>query len=336
MNDGDIVSVVVTNASGCSDEEQITLQKLEVTDDGTIALDDPLDSDICNGENPGLIGGDGIIAGTATATVSDGAPEYQWQNSPDGTNWSNIDGATGENYDPPALSATTYYRRNVIVSPGTRECEVDGTDVIVINVRPEFTIGLTTTDPLNTFCQGETITVSANTGAATYTFSVNGVSQQSSSSEQYIIETGGTRNLGASPDILENGDNITVEVIDNFGCVNSETIVLVVDEVGLNPTLSTDAPGNIICVGESVAITATGGTSYTFYINNTGNPALPGEVAANVFTTTRLTDGDTVIARVSNASGCYIDVTETFEVLTLTDPGDIRFSVGGGFKYLLR
>ena len=44
---------------------------------------------------------------------------------------------------------------------------------------------------------------------------------------------------------------------------------------------------------------------------------------------------NTVIARVSNASGYYIDVTETFEVLTLTDPGDIRFSVGG-FKYLLR
>ena len=111
---------------------------------------------------------------------------------------------------------------------------------------------------------------------------MNGVSQQSSSSEQYIVETGGSRNLGASPDILQNGDNITVEVIDNFGCVNSETIVLVVDEVGLNPTLSTNAPGNIICVGESVAITATGGTSYTFYINNTGNPALPGEVVANV------------------------------------------------------
>ena len=130
LNDGDTVKIIVTNASGCSDEQEITFQKLEVTDDGTIALNDPLDSDICDGEDPGLIGGDGIIAGTATATVSDGSPEYQWQNSPDGTTWSDIDGAVNENYDPPALSATTYYRRNVLVSPGTKECEVDGTDVV--------------------------------------------------------------------------------------------------------------------------------------------------------------------------------------------------------------
>ena len=120
--------------------------------------------------------------------------------------------------------------------------------------------------------------------------------------------------------------NISITVTDNFGCITSETIVLVVDEVGLNPSLSTNAPGNIICSGQSVEITASGGTNYNFYINNTGNPALPSEVSGAVFTTTRLVDGDQVIARVSNSSGCYIDVTETFQVLTLTDEGDIRFT----------
>ena len=151
------------------------------------------------------------------------------------------------------------------------------------------------------------------------TFSVNGITQQSSSTEQYILQTGATRNLAAQTDILQNGDNITVTVTDNFGCITSETIVIVVDEVGLNPAFSTNAPGNIICSGQSVEITASGGANYNFYINNTGNPALPSEVSGAVFTTTRLVDGDQVIARVSNASGCYIDVTETFQVLTLTD-----------------
>lgn len=36
---------------------------------------------------------------------------YQWQSSPDGSNWSNISGATGQNYAPGNLTTTTYYRR---------------------------------------------------------------------------------------------------------------------------------------------------------------------------------------------------------------------------------
>ncbi|HTN06665.1 DUF6443 domain-containing protein [Agriterribacter sp.] len=38
---------------------------------------------------------------------------YQWQSSPNGTTWTNISGATGQNYQPGALTATTYYRRQV-------------------------------------------------------------------------------------------------------------------------------------------------------------------------------------------------------------------------------
>ena len=66
--------------------------------------------------------------------------------SPDGTSFTDIEGATSANYTPGALTSTTYYRRNVIVSPGTKICVQEGSDVIVINVRPDFTIGLSTTD----------------------------------------------------------------------------------------------------------------------------------------------------------------------------------------------
>ena len=68
--------------------------------------------------------------------------------------------------------------------------------------------------------------------------------------------------------------------------------------------------------------------SYTFYINNTGNPALPAEVVGNRFTTNRINDGDVVISRVFNATGCYIDVNETFTVLSLSSTGSITLSVG--------
>ena len=91
----------------------------------------------------------------------------------------------------------------------------------------------------------------------------------------------------------------------------------------MNPGISTNAPGNIICLGESVQIEATGGVSYTFFINNIGNPALPAEVTGNRFTTNRINNGDVVITRAFNATGCYIDVSESFTVLSLSSTGSI-------------
>ena len=51
---------------------------------------------------------------------------------------------------------------------------------------------------------------------------------------------------------------MTIQITDNFGCTNQQTIPIIIDEVGLNPGISTDAPGNIICLGENVEIEATG------------------------------------------------------------------------------
>ena len=139
--------------------------------------------------------------------------------------------------------------------------------------------------------------------------------------------SGAQETLAASPPIIQNGDNVTVQITDNFGCTNQQTIPIIIDEVGLNPGISTNAPGNIICLGENVEIEATGGVSYTFFINDTGTPALPAEVSGNKFTTNSLNDGDVVISRVFNATGCYIDVNETFTVLSLSSTGSITLSV---------
>ena len=46
-------------------------------------------------------------------TGGPGGYTYRWQSSPDNTNWTNISGATGVNYTPPALTASTYFRRRV-------------------------------------------------------------------------------------------------------------------------------------------------------------------------------------------------------------------------------
>ena len=171
-------------------------------------------------------------------------------------------------------------------------------------------------DSSDTFCQDQDIVVSANTGAATYTFIVNATTISANTTTNTLnLRSGATRDLAANPPIIQNGDNVTVQITDNFGCTNQQTIPVFIDEVGLNPGISTNAPGNIICLGESVQIEATGGVSYTFFINNIGNPALPAEVTGNRFTTNRINNGDVVITRAFNATGCYIDVSESFTVL---------------------
>ena len=90
-----------------------------------------------------------------------------------GLNYFDINGATGANYQPTGITTTTLYRRNVIISSNTTSCTFIGDDIVTINKRDSFDINLSTNDPSNTFCQDQNIIVSANTGAATYTFIIN-------------------------------------------------------------------------------------------------------------------------------------------------------------------
>lgn len=59
--------------------------------------------------------GDPAILNGSTPTAGNGTYGYQWQSSTTSSTlgFSNITGATGKNFDPPAISQTTYYRRNV-------------------------------------------------------------------------------------------------------------------------------------------------------------------------------------------------------------------------------
>src|SRR5579872_415285 len=54
---------------------------------------------------PGLIGAS-VATGGGCGTLG-----YQWYNSTDGTTYNSISGAVGQNYQPPALTTTTYYKR---------------------------------------------------------------------------------------------------------------------------------------------------------------------------------------------------------------------------------
>jgi len=63
------------------------------------------------------------VPGSISCTAATGgycspSYSYQWQQSADNVNYSNISGATGQNYSPGALTATTYFRRFVTETVG--------------------------------------------------------------------------------------------------------------------------------------------------------------------------------------------------------------------------
>ncbi len=87
-----------------------------------------VDQTICAGETPSPLIETAVMNNPAGATIT-----YQWQSSADNTNWTNIPGATSRDYSPGALTATTYYRRNVLGQVNATQCVVSS-EVVTISV----------------------------------------------------------------------------------------------------------------------------------------------------------------------------------------------------------
>jgi len=75
-----------------------------------------------------------INASVATAGACSGLYSYQWQSSVNNTTWSSISGATAQNFQPPALTTTTYYRRSTTCSGITAYTDNTAT----VNVYPQL------------------------------------------------------------------------------------------------------------------------------------------------------------------------------------------------------
>lgn len=92
------------------------------------------DQIICSGTTPALLTGPAPTGGGGTFT-------YQWQSSPDGTVWTNIGGANDIDYQPTALTTTTFYRRNAsTLACGSLQVPSNAVKITVNpNAKAEFT-----------------------------------------------------------------------------------------------------------------------------------------------------------------------------------------------------
>ena len=116
---------------------------------------------ICEGDTP--------AAFTATAPAGDGTFTFQWQDSPDGTTFTDIPGATGATYAPGALTQDTWYKRIVTSTLGASTC-TEETNIIKVTVN-NFDPGSIGSD--QTICENTApspLTSVSPTGDGTFTY----------------------------------------------------------------------------------------------------------------------------------------------------------------------
>ena len=154
----------VTTSGGVSYDSyfNITVQPSGAITNNTVTA--PAISSFCQSGDPALITG-------STPAGGNGTYSYQWQSSADNVAFTNITGATGQNFDPPATQTTVYYRRNV--SSGNCSPSVVS-NVVSIIVTPAVSNNSIISPAITAFCapgDPQVINGSAASGGnGTYTY----------------------------------------------------------------------------------------------------------------------------------------------------------------------
>ena len=246
---------------------------------------------------------------------------YSWESSPNGTDWQPYGTSTSTSITPTLFFSDKFFRRVASAYNSDLDCTTNGyTASVFVEVNPEFALSLSTNQA--SYCLNQNIVVSASAGAATYTFYVNSIEVQSSSNRIYSATT--STSTSTPTNEVSNNDIISVVVIDTSGCSYTSSTTIVAPTIGLNPSMNTNPNSNVICDGEEIVITASGGVSYTFTVN--GNPPAFGEVVGNVFTTRTLSGTNEIALTASNNYGCSETTTMTIDVIRVIDGGTISYT----------
>ena len=138
------------------------------------------------------------------------------------------------------------------------------------------------------YCEGDTAIISANIGMSNYDFYLNNVLYQVGSNNTVHIEG------------LEPGDVVTVEITDPNGCTDDTDLPLNVHASPSSQIFSNS--GSEICEGDTVTFTNDGDgiVTHDFMVNDTSQQSS----ANHTWTTTTLSDGDTIRVGLIDTNGC--------------------------------
>ncbi len=242
------------NGTACTKETNVIKITVINFDPGSIDANQT----ICEGDTP--------AAFTSVDASGDGTFVYQWQESSDGYNFTDITGETGETYSPPALTHDTWYKRMVTASLSGTDC-TDESNIIKITVN-NLNPGTIGTD--KDICYGDDpapfISVAGGTGDGTVTYrwqvSIDGVN--------FTDISGATNATYDEGSLVQTTyyKRIAVSTLDGVDCEEESNVVTVT----VNPLPVAGMTGDaVICPGTSTDIyvnVTTGTGPYLLTINN--------------------------------------------------------------------
>jgi len=211
---------------------------------------------------------------------------YLWQRSTDSLSWSN---ATGTNnlstYHPPALTATTYYRRNAT----SASCGTVHSNVVKITVAAAFNAGTISNSSTS-------IAYGTAPAAFTSTLATGGVGtitynwQQSTNGTTWTNATGTRTNATYSPPALTTTTYFRRQATNTCGTVETSSVTIT---VGGSADLITVTGSTDICPGTATTLTASASSVtspvFRWYTAATGGTAVTGATytpSPNLTTTT--------------------------------------------------
>ena len=184
----------------------------------------------------------------------DGLPpitSYQWQMSVDsGAIWTNITGATGQNYTPSNLNVTGLIKFRRIIDGDA--CNRAGDTLAVVNI----TVNPTSPAPVLTnnspICAGQTLQLTADSLAGA-TYSWTGPNGFTSTQRNPIITNASTAAAGVYQ---------CIRITSANGCPSYPTTTTV--SITAQPSPPTVGSNSPVCTGQTLHLTASGTTGATF------------------------------------------------------------------------
>jgi gliding motility-associated-like protein len=243
----------------------------------------PVTSTFCISGDPGVITGSTPTGGTGTYT-------YQWQSSAGNVTFSDVPGATAKDFDPPALSVTTYYRR--IVTSGVCVVPLASNSVaITITGLPATPVPVAATISI---CDGTTASLAVSSPQAGFTYD-----WYDSAAKTNHLFTGPSYTTGVL------NSNETYYVGATNGSCSSVALAAVQVNVNSLPTgpQLLQSPV-VVCSGSAATLsisTPQAGFTYNWYAASTGGSIL---FTGTDFAQATVTGNVTYYAEAVNSSGC--------------------------------
>lgn len=218
-----------------------------------------------------------ICTGELTNLVATGATNYEFF----------VNGTSTGPSSPVNTFTSPLNNGDIVTVDGeSNNCIASSTSnyTFIVNTYP--TLATTSSDADDIICRDDQVDFTAS-GATTYIFDINGTPIQTGTTSTYGLNT------------LMNGDVVSITGFNGDCPSTIDTYTFTVNSMILDMTV---AASSMICEGESVTFTASGGDEYEFFLNGTSTAAMS---ATNTYTSTTLADLDEVTyTALSNTTTC--------------------------------